>query len=267
MTIRLFIIILFLSFLSCEEVTDWEIDSTDQPYLVVEAVLTDEFKQHEILLKGLLDSLNDTSTGLSNAFIEVSRGEEKHLFWENPSKTGSYTSTRAFAIEPGQTYRLKIDWNQQQYEAFARGVKSSPMRNFTFTQHQETDSVLIDNIGVEYSNSEEALYEIIVDWEQILPGDKTKAKLVHYVFNSINIGQLFGPAKEQVIFPRGSLVFIRKYSLDPSYAEYLRSLVIETQWKGGLFEESNGNLPTNLSNNGLGYFAICSVQRDTLIAE
>lgn len=252
---------------ACVEVVDWPYYPSGEDKLIVEAILTDELKHQEIYLSQLRDSINAPVEEVSGAFIEVSSLAESYLFWEHSTQKGRYISSQSFAIVPGRSYQLTIDLEQQKYEAIARGVANQPMRDFPFLSYQETDSLYLGGIGVDYSNIEQAMYELVIDWRHIIPGDTSLAKQVHYVFNSINIGQLFGPEKDQLVFPRQSIVYKRKYALDDGFAEYLRSLVIETQYKGGVFEETNGNLPTNLSNGALGYFAVCSVQRDTLIAE
>lgn len=261
------IILAFLFLLSCERVIDWQPQLTSEEKLVVEAIITDENKRQEIYLSTLLDSLNGGPNPVSGAFVMVENATESHLFWEDIEENGLYRSQNAFAIVPGSIYKLTIDWNGNKYEAWTTASEVLPMRSFSFPTYGETDSVYIAGIGVEYNDSEEAMYEFTIDWQHIIPGDSSIARQVHYVFTSINIGQLFGPDKDQLYFPKGSLVFQRKYGLNPAYAEYLRSLVVETQFKGGLFEESNGNLPTNISNGGLGYFAACSVLNDTLIVE
>ena len=263
---RLFLM-LSLFLISCEEIIEWTPSGNAGQRLVVEAILTDEFKPQEIVLSGISNEINESPEGISGAFISVNSGSENYLFWEDPEIKGRYVSAQAFAIEPNKPYLLSIDWMQNQYHGQATAVEGLPMRSFAFLPYQETDSLYIGGIGVEYSVQEQAMYEFIIDWSEITGGGKTQAKLIHYVFNSINIGQLFGPDQEQIVFPRGSTVYLKKYSLDPGFAEYLRSLVIETRWKGGFFEESSGNLPTNLSGGALGYFAACALQSDTLIAK
>jgi len=260
-------ILIIMSITACEEVIDWHPQNDVADRLVVEAILTDEFKYQKINLSGLKDSINGKSNGISGAFVKVESLSESYLFWEDPENPGEYISNNAFAIVPLRAYRLTIDLDQQQYQAIARAVQSLPMQVFPFIPFQESDSVYIGGIGVDYNEVEQAMYEFLIDWDHIIPGDSSQAKQVHYVFSSINIGQLFGPEKDRLVFPKGSIVFKRKYALDQRFAEYMRSLVIETQWKGGFFEESNGDLPTNLNNGALGYFGVCTVKNDTLIAE
>ena len=55
-----------------------------------------------------------------------------------------------------------------------------------------------------------------------------------------------------------------KYSVTPEHAGFIRSMLLETEWRGGLFDVAQGNLETNLSQGAFGFFAISTVIRDTL---
>ena len=264
---RILVIILFsFLFSGCDEVIEWSPVGDPGQRIVVEATLTDEFKNQEILLTGITQDINGKGQAISGAFISVESDSGIHVFWEDTLTPGRYLSANPFAIQTHQWYTLTIDWEQKQYEAQAIGVDILPMRTFGFLPFGETDSLYIPGVGVEYSESEQAMYDIWIDWSETGSGPKTQARQIHFVFSSINIGQLFGPEQEIVPFPHGSKVTIRKFALEPTYAEFLRTLVIETRWKGGFFEESNGNLATNISNGGLGFFAVCPVLMDTLTA-
>ena len=83
----------------------------------------------------------------------------------------------------------------------------------------------------------------------------------------LDISEIFRPPKATVVFPRGSVVFRQKYSLHPSFATYLRALLMETEWQGGVFDEASSSLPTNISNGGLGFFAVCAVLSEVVVAE
>jgi hypothetical protein len=265
---RFMLIILSISvMLSCEEIIDWQPEQTAEQKIVIEGILTDELVHQEIRLSGLMDDINGIATGISGAEIAVMGDDAIHQFAEDDFSPGLYRSLQPFRIRVGKLYTLEIDWNDKQIEAEAKAVASLPMRQFGIAGFEQTDSVFIQGLGVDYSAVEQAMYEFEIDWSSIIPSGKNRARLVHYIFSSINIGQLFGPEKDRLIFPKGSTIVVKKYALNEGFAEYLRSLVVETQWKGGFFEETNGNLPTNLSNGALGYFAVCTVQSDTLIAQ
>ena len=90
----------------------------------------------------------------------------------------------------------------------------------------------------------------------------------------MDVSQLFAPKVSETVFPVGTQIVERKYSIDAAYENYLRSLLAETHWSGGYFDEAHGNLHTNISilvthNPNLktaGYFSANTVYIDTLVA-
>jgi len=249
---------------SCEEVIEWDIPENEDKSIVIEAIITNEMKRQEIVLSSSFTDLNGLGEAIQDAECFVTSKGQVIEFQE--ISPGKYLSLDVFAIEIGKKYKLLVKTGGKEFEAISEAVENAPVANFPFVRHNQTDSVYIANVGVDYSQQEQAMYDFNIDWKHLEPDGKNEARLKHFVFNSVNIGQLFGPEKERLLFPRGSVVIKRKYALNEDFAEYLRGNVIESQWKGGFFEEASGNLKTNLNNGALGFFAVCSVQSDTLIA-
>jgi hypothetical protein len=81
------------------------------------------------------------------------------------------------------------------------------------------------------------------------------------------VAEEFGPAKQEIWFPAGTTLIRKKYSLTKSHQEFIRSLLIETEWRGGLFDMEQGNVLTNFSHGTRGWFAACMVISDTNIVE
>jgi hypothetical protein len=48
--------------------------------------------------------------------------------------------------------------------------------------------------------------------------------------------------------------------LNPDHAEFIRSLLSETSWQGGVFSSVPSNVKTNLSDGAVGYFGVCDVE-------
>ncbi|MEN0046930.1 MAG: hypothetical protein AAF806_07735, partial [Bacteroidota bacterium] len=86
-------------------------------------------------------------------------------------------------------------------------------------------------------------------------------------FSSVHLSALSRPEKEIVSFPKGSQVIVKKYGLNDDFAAYLRAKAIETEWNGTFFYSTAENLPSNISNDALGFYSTCAVLVDTLIAE
>jgi hypothetical protein len=51
------------------------------------------------------------------------------------------------------------------------------------------------------------------------------------------------------------------------YAEFLRGMLSETDWRGGVFAVLPGNARTNLSEGALEYFTAAEVIRDTVVVQ
>jgi hypothetical protein len=110
--------------------------------------------------------------------------------------------------------------------------------------------------------------EYYLDWSQ-LPGfadnDSCRAKIVYYSLNTIDVGEMFKPEQEQVVFPEGTVVHRKKYSMNEAHAAFIRTLLSETEWRGGLFDVQPGNVQTNLSEGAVGYFAASTVVADSTV--
>ena len=69
------------------------------------------------------------------------------------------------------------------------------------------------------------------------------------------------------MFPKGSSIIRKRYSVSEPYETFLRSLLSETEWRGGVFDIERANVNTNLSEGAIGFFAASTVVTDTTIVE
>jgi hypothetical protein len=80
-----------------------------------------------------------------------------------------------------------------------------------------------------------------------------------YTLKTLDVSEVFAPAVEEISFPAGTIIEERRYSLTAAHAEYLRTLLSETTWQGGLFTTPSANVATNLSAGATGFFGVCAV--------
>jgi hypothetical protein len=134
----------------------------------------------------------------------------------------------------------------------------------------------IDGSGNLYSyiNTEDtkpSMTEVTYDWSVDTSYCRTygycQAAETFYWLNNVDVNEAFSPEKEKIKFPKQTLIFRKKYSLTDEHQEFLRSLLIETEWRGGIFDVQQGNVLTNLTNGAIGYFAVCMVVSDTAVVE
>jgi hypothetical protein len=271
--VKTILLILIIAIITggCEEKADKEFPIDVPDTIVVEAILTNEKHNQEIKITRPVATQSQQPDAVSGAEVSLSNGNQSTNCTESIDNPGVYFSDISFAAALGQTYYLSIIYNGKSYNAETQMVPVIPLTPLTYTPADNTDSLFkIGWVASDYDAETQNMYEIEIDWSH-LSGyqntDSTKAKLFYYTFKTLDVIMLFPPDKEEVFFPKGSIIIERKYSLTDDYAEYLRALNAETVWQGSLFDEARGNLPSNIDNGGLGFFAACSVVADTIIVE
>ena len=262
---------MLLIFSSCEKHISWDIPDREFNTIVVEATLTNEYKFQQVKLSFPRTKANELSLPVKGAVVNVSNGEATLNFTESLDMPGIYLSDIKLAATLNKTYHLSVYYESELYEASAYMIPVNITGGLHYVSVEDsTDYFQISWIASEYSAEEQAMYEVEIDWTHLLNGNfedtVTKAKLFHYTFNTIDVSYtIFPQDKEKIYFPKWSIIVEKKYSLTDEYAAYLRALLAETEWQGSLFEDARANLPTNISNGGLGYFSVCSVVSDTLV--
>lgn len=265
----LFFTIIFLA--GCEEKADKEFPIDVPDTVVVQAILTNEHKHQEIKLTHPLADQDQLPAPVTGAEVTLSNGTQSTGCSESSDVPGLYLSDVSFAASIGQTYFLEIVYDGKTYNAETTIIPVLTLNPLTYAPADDKDSLLkISWVAPDYNADSQDMYEIEIDWSHLpdIPeGEPTHEKLFYYTFKTLDIISLFSPDKEEVFFPKGSIIVERKYSLTDDFAEYLRALNAETVWQGSYFDEARGNLPSNISNGGLGYFAACSVITDTIYVE
>jgi len=92
-----------------------------------------------------------------------------------------------------------------------------------------------------------------------------RAKQIYYDLKNVDINEQFKPTQERVDFPAGTVIIRRKYSISPRYREYLRGMLSETAWRGGMFDTFPANAATNLEGGAVGFFAVSTIVMDTTL--
>ena len=270
---RKFLVLLLtiLILTGCEEKADKEFPIDIPDTIVVQAILTNEHKHQEIKITRPVAYQNQLPEPVIGAEVTLSNGIQTTNCSESIEHPGVYLSDISFAAATGQTYYLNITYDIKSYSAETTMIPVTPLNPLTYYPADENDSLFqIGSVAPDYNAETQNMYEIFIDWSDVpgsSSGERTTAKLYYYTFKTLDIIALFPPDKENVLFPKGSVIIERKYSLTDDYASYLRALNAETVWQGSPFDEARGNLPSNISNGGLGYFAACSVVTDTIYVE
>lgn len=256
--------IIFFMFLipvlhSCDKTYDWTWDRTAQPTVVIDAIITDETKIQTVNLYYSTSALNETPLAISNAEVIVSNTDSVYLFREDPLVKGRYLSEKLFAAQMGTTHTLQVTFNGKTYTA---SDEMSPAIDFEPLQLSSNEAGLnyISRVADSYEAGNSAMYEVIIKWATADSAGFEKARILYYTLPSLDVSEVLASETEIIYFPATAEITERYYSVSDKYSAFLRALLAETTWQGGLFNSEVANLPTNLSNNAKGFFAVCAVK-------
>ena len=267
---KYYIYILTLLFLSsCEEKTDWELESINDNRIVVDGMITNERTAHIVKLSKPVSEMNEAASVVSGAVVTISDGDTIYTLTETPDSSGIYITDSSVIGVSGKQYKLTIVYNNKTDTATAEMIPVTPFAPLTYYLNTNDSLYRIGSINDVY-DSEPSMWMVLMDWSNV-PGydsldySSNHAKLMAYTFSSIDVNQIFAPSKESIPFPEGTIIIEKKFSLTEEHADFLRALVSETNWRGGFFDVSAANLPTNLSEGAIGYFGASTVVVDTIV--
>lgn len=248
-----------LLLLGCEESFHENPDFKDSGLLAVEAVFTNENTTQVVKLTYPYQQLNGTPLPATGAVVRVQEGTSStYTFTENPLQPGEYLSTPFRAVF-GAVYTLEIQLNGKMFHAQDSALPVEPLSPIQYQANNNQFELLLSPTG-----SSPNYVDHIITWqENNNPCGGCTSRLIFYDLKSIDVNELFKPGKKQLLFPGGSTVIRRKYSVSAAYRNFLRSMLSETEWRGGIFDVDRANTATNLSAGATGFFAVTTVVADT----
>jgi len=262
-------VLFLLIFSSCEKVFDWQYPEITEEIPVVETIITNELKHHEVRLSLVRSDPNQSALPLVDAIVHVAIGGNSYEFAEMTGNPGTYVSLQPFIGVSGTEIKLQVEWKDMIYTATDNMQPVSPTNRGLFLPVGIDSSLyyLVQSASIFFTN-EPAMWEFNIFWD-FLPEyvghdpDSCRARIFYYELKGIDQGQIFAPQQQNIYFPKGAIVYQTKYSLSEEHKKFRRSLLLETEWRGGLMDVSPGSVYTNVSNGGMGFFGASSVLRDT----
>lgn len=280
-----FVLIAF-GFISCTEDMDVTLDSAETR-LSVEANVNSDLKKHSVKLKESSDVFySEDAKPVTNATIAVSDGTTSYTYIE--TEAGIYESELEFAGVPGKTYTLSInnvdinkDGTLEEYLASStmrpayvvdsvklhfdpdheseRGdddeedgefwLLSIYMKDNPDTKDYYAYASSINNVLVH-----DTITEVLVQKDTYFNGEQTKG---------VDVGE-FNQNKPDEILKNLDKVTLETYAIDKDYYDFVSQLqnIAEGQ---DMFSGPPGNIKTNISNGGIGFFSVYSITRTTVI--
>jgi hypothetical protein len=255
-------IALLLPVCSCEEKTTWDLQSSDT-FAVADCILTNELKQQEIRLYRSADKLNELPEGITGATIEISDGSQHVNFTDDGNEAGKYVSLIPFRATAGKIYRLTISLGNKADTAYAEMTGITPLDDIDIAPKDSFYRV------VYHESNDASMLEVYYDWssepDYCNRYGYCEASEVFYTLENIDAEKVFSPDRLVISFPKKTQIIRKKYSLNHAHQQFIRALMLETEWRGGLFDAEQGNVPTNFSHGIRGWFGACMVETDTTL--
>jgi hypothetical protein len=258
-----------LLILGCDEQVDWELKYQEADLLVVEGKISSETLRHEVRLTRPLYEMNGNPEPVRGAQVEIFDGAILYSLSEAPDRPGIYRTDSLFAAVLNQYYQLRIRHENKRITAVTFMREVSPFQYMNVFPVQADPPLLEAYIS---DSDEPSIVRLELDWNhvpgyELLPDSATHAVIYHYTLNGVDVNKMFKPPQEHVRFPPGTIIFREKESVNPWYGEFLRGILSETDWRGGMFDVLPGNARTNMEGEAIGFFTAADVLRDTIVIE
>ncbi len=267
-----FCFVLLLLLAACDEKVDWTLQTGVNNFPVVDATLTDELKTQSVRITKPVVNINMIPEAVRGAEVMVSGDNQVYSFTEEAGNPGNYVSDLPFSGKMGKQYSLFITVSGVIYTA--KASMPAAVINFLPARYIRTKAkglYHINWVANPYDPRHPAMFEILLDWSSVagyreLDSASTHARLLYYSLPTLDVSEVLSPNAEEVQFPAGTHITERRYSLTFEHAAFLRALLSETSWQGGLFNSASSNVPTNLSAGACGFFGACAVTTKTDVA-
>ncbi|NJK86557.1 MAG: DUF4249 family protein [Bacteroidales bacterium] len=257
-------ILAFLLLTRCEEQSDIAFQLS-QRFMVADCIITNEFKNHELKLYWSNQTMNGKPEGIEGAVSFLTDGIHSVFFKEDSMCKGLYKSELPFRASAGLTYRLVVSVNGISDTAYAEMTGIAPFKPV---------EIVPDDSLFRFVYKEDdlpSMTEMYYDWSKnpdfCQSYGSCHAAETFYTLNNIDIGAEFAPEKQKIRFPRKTILLRKKFSLTEEHQRFLRSLLLETEWRGGIFDVEQGSVPSGFQHGVKGFFAACMVLSDTTFFE
>ncbi len=255
-----FILSIVLSNMSCEDVIELDLNSTE-PRIVIEGLVPYLPEPVTVIISKTGDYFDPgIYPGVPNAIVEVSDDVGNSAILQE-IKPGLY-QTDSIKGYPGRTYTLKVEVEGETYTATSKMPRPIVIQNLTYKFHpaggfREEDEYTLfchfqDRHGIDdYCRILVEADGADIDNYFLYDGEWSDGNRIEYPIDGIDPG----------LSLKVSLICYDKQVFD--YFLTLSGVVIYNDYEETIWTPANPN--SNLSNNALGYFAAYTVHSKTIL--
>lgn len=278
--VSIVILIGFISFLwaSCTEVIELDLNKGGNLKLVVDAWLDNSGRQQSISLSLSTDFYDvETPDEAENAVVTVSSGRKTYTFEER--EAGEYYMNEDFDAREGETFELRIEYEDEIYTATQTMNRVAELQTVDFVLFEEFD---------EENHDTRANPDRLDEWDIYATFQEPSGVGDYYYFSNFlksegpNINLYQGEYYEDEIldgafidseyvtygyYDIGDTIVTQMFSISKDVFDYLTAVDEQTDFRGFIFDTPPANVPTNISNDGKGFFVVSSVSEIEKVLE
>lgn len=255
---------------SCTEVIDLELNKGDNLKLVVDAWLDNSGRNQVIKLSLSTDFFDaETPDVATGADVTVSSERTSYTFTER--EPGRYVVDGIFDGQVGETFTLNIEYNGEIYTATQTMNRIAELQEVNYVLYEEFDEENFDPTNNPDRHDEWDIYVTFQETEGL--GD-------HYYFGNyqkneergtnLYLGEYYDDELLDGAFideeyatygfyEPGDTIVTEMFSISEEVFEYLSAVDNQTEFRGFIFDAPPANVPTNISNDGKGFFIVSGV--------
>lgn len=283
----LYLLFLLSVFSACTEDINFDLKDESNNRLVVDGSITTEAKAHQVKLSRTTEYYyNKKAPTVSGATVVISSGND--IFPLSEKESGVYETASNVAGQIGKTYTLDIVVDGQKYQAKSKINRVATIDSITY-QYQESNGrgggpgsgggmrgkpvYKLFFFGLEPVSAVDSLHDYY-KWEYYIDGKLESDTLREQTFvddnevdgNYIHDWDVYTIDASKIV-KNESVITLKMYSIPKEYFEFYLSTMLETSWKGGIFDGPPANVPSNISNGALGIFYAASVTEKTKLVK
>lgn len=275
----IFISITLLLTQSCTEVIDLELNNGDNLKLVVDAWLDNSGRTQEINLSLSTDFYdNETPDEATGAIVTVSSDRKTYTFTE--AEAGQYLMDEEFDAQVGENFTLNIDYKGDTYTASHMMNRIAELENVNYVLYESIDEEDEHNATINPDSLDE--WDIYVTFQEpegrgdfyyfgnFLKenGPQTNLYLGEYFEDEILDGAYIDNEYATYgFFKPGDTIVTQMFSISEEVNDYLFAVDNQTDFRGFIFDAPPANVPTNISNEGKGFFIVSAVSEFEKVLE
>lgn len=262
-TILLFGFYMLFSLSSClDEISIEEYVGEPSERLVIEGLITNEKKAHYVKLTRTTNVIpRGPANPVSGANVTITDNETVFLLVEKEIGSGIYLTDSTIQGEAGKTYLLSIVVDGTAYEASDKMEAANEFEENdilpVYVTPDQSGGYINQLFTVAYGADNPSMLSV----EIVNPRPEDKyTEIWYYTFPGADVDNIFPTPTESLEFVSGTIFQQTKYSLSNEHYLFLRAVLLETKYEGGVLGSVRANVPTNVSNGALGFFGACSVK-------